>query len=374
MIRVLYPFSGDSVGGAQISSIELISCLTKYNIEPVIFLHSNGPLAQYLRSRQINFIIGEKIPLAQNRALFFEIVRMLLSALLVARFLVKNKIDVVHTNDGTMHKTWLVGSKVAKIKFVWHQRSYDNSRRIGLYALLANRVITISEYCRSGLSKTILPRTLLIYDFFPLLTAEPNPVLKRAEIVRLSAQPGEVKIIGYVANITEQKRPFKFLEIASDLKKSTSQPLIFVMIGSYNEEMLAQLKEAKLNFGLGPEVMFLGPKTEISSWIAAFDVLVAPAKNEGLGRTLIEAIQVGTPVVASDHGGHREILEKNCMGVLIDPDDTGAFSTSILKQLDDKNLSRKSMAQAKCNIEKKFSQPKLVKDIFDVYQALFLSS
>ena len=76
----IYPFSGDSVGGAQISSIELISCLTKYNIEPVIFLHSNGPLAQYLRSRQINFI-GEKIPLAQNRALFFEIVRMLLSAL-----------------------------------------------------------------------------------------------------------------------------------------------------------------------------------------------------------------------------------------------------------------------------------------------------
>ena len=116
MIRVLYPFSGDSVGWTQISSIELISCLTKYNIEPVIFLHSNGPLAQYLRSRQINFIIGEKIPLAQNRALFFEIVRMLLSALLVARFLVKNKIDVVHTNDGTMHKTWLVGSKVAKIK------------------------------------------------------------------------------------------------------------------------------------------------------------------------------------------------------------------------------------------------------------------
>ena len=146
--------------------------------------------------------------------------------------------------------------------------------------------------------------------FFPLLTAELNPVLKRAEIVRLSAQPGEVKIIGYVANITEQKRPFKFLEIASDLKKSTSQPLIFVMIGSYNEEMLAQLKEAKLNFGLGPEVMFLGPKNRNKLWIAAFDVLVAPAKNEGLGRTLIEAIQVGTPVVASDHGGHREILEK----------------------------------------------------------------
>ena len=55
-------------------------------------------------------------------------------------------------------------------------------------------------------------------------------------------------------------------------------------------------------------------------------MLVAPAKNEGLGRTLIEAIQVGTPVVASDHGGHREILEKNCMGVLIDPDDTGALA------------------------------------------------
>ena len=374
MLRVLYPFCGDSVGGAQISSIELISCLPKYNIEPVIFLHSDGPLAQYLRSRQISFIMGEKIPLVKNRTLFFEIVRMLSSAPYVARFLIKNKIDVVHTNDGKMHKTWLVGSKVAKKKFIWHQRSYDNSRRIGLYALFASRVITISEYCRSGLSKLIMPRTLLIYDFFPLLSTSPNPALKRIEIARLSGQLGEVKIIGYVANITAQKRPFKFLEIARELKKLTSIPLIFVMIGSYKEEMLAQLKETKLKFGLGREIMLLGPKTNISSWIASFDVLVAPAKNEGLGRTLIEAIQVGTPVVASDHGGHREILKKNSMGVLIQPDDTSAFCASILKQLNDKNLPRKSAAQAKSGIEKKFSQQKQVKDICDVYKALFLSS
>lgn len=374
MIKVLYPFSGDSVGGAQISSVELISCLKNYNIEPIIYLHSDGPLAQYLKNRNINFILGEKIPLVQPGSVACEIVRMLSSAFSVFKFLVKNKIDIVHTNDGRMHKTWLIGTKIAKKKFVWHQRSYDNSRRIGFYALLANRVITISEYCRSGLPTTILSRISLVYDFFPLMTSVPNPVLKKTEIIHLCGQPAEVRIIGFVANITSQKRPFKFLEIASELKKLTSTPLIFVMIGSYKEAMLSQLHNSKYNLGLNQEVVILGPKTDISSWIAALDVLVATAKNEGLGRTLIEAIQVGTPVVASNHGGHREVLKQNSMGVLVDPDDTGAFCDSILAQLTNKNLSKNDRASAKSGIEKKFSQQEQVTDICDVYRALVLSS
>ena len=374
MLRVLYPFSGDSVGGAQISSVELISCLPNYDIEPIIFLHSNGPLANYLQNRHITFISGEKIPLVQPGSVVFEIVQMLSTAISVSKFLAKNKIDIVHTNDGKMHKTWLLGSKIAKKKFVWHQRSYDNSRRIGVFALLANKVITISEYCRSGLSKTILSRTLLVYDFFPVLKSLPNPVLKRKEILGLSNQPTEVNIIGFVANITSQKRPFKFLEIASELKKITSRPLIFVMIGDYKETMHAELHKTKHSLGLDQEVMILGPKTEIGSWISSFDVLVAPAKNEGLGRTLIEAIQVGTPVVASNHGGHMEVLEKNYMGDLVDPDDTEAFCTAILKQLTRKSWSKTAKASAKSSIEKKFSQQKQIKDICNVYRTLFLSS
>ena len=58
--------------------------------------------------------------------------------------------------------------------------------------------------------------------------------------------------------------------------------------------------------------------------------------------------------MASDHGGHREILEKNCMGVLIDPDDTGAFhfnrSASMI------NLSRKSMLQANATLKNSVNQ------------------
>ena len=63
---------------------------------------------------------------------------------------------------------------------------------------------------------------------------------------------------------------------------------------------------------------------------------------------------------------------KNCMGVLIDPDDTGAFNASILKQLDDKH--RENPWPKQNATLRKIQSTKLVKDIFDVYQALFLSS
>jgi glycosyltransferase involved in cell wall biosynthesis len=67
-------------------------------------------------------------------------------------------------------------------------------------------------------------------------------------------------------------------------------------------------------------VKLMGYRSPGPFWIAACDQLVVPAVGEPFGRTLVEAMLVGTPVVAARSGGNMEALEGG-MGLLVEPDD-----------------------------------------------------
>ncbi|RYG97302.1 MAG: glycosyltransferase, partial [Alphaproteobacteria bacterium] len=55
------------------------------------------------------------------------------------------------------------------------------------------------------------------------------------------------------------------------------------------------------------------------------DILLVTAVNEPFGRTLIEAMQLGTPVIATDHGGNKEAIDHGRTGFLVQPENPSAF-------------------------------------------------
>ena len=71
---------------------------------------------------------------------------------------------------------------------------------------------------------------------------------------------------------------------------------------------------------LGDRFRFLGLRGDVPEVMAAADVLVVPSINEGMGRVVLEAGAVGTPVVASDVGGIPEVLRDSVTGVLVPPE------------------------------------------------------
>lgn len=84
--------------------------------------------------------------------------------------------------------------------------------------------------------------------------------------------------------------------------------------------------------GLAASVRFTGRLTqpELARQMAAADVLVLPSLSEGLARVLLEAMACGTPVVASDVGGSREIVRHKETGFLVPPSDARAISRHLL--------------------------------------------
>jgi glycosyltransferase involved in cell wall biosynthesis len=67
----------------------------------------------------------------------------------------------------------------------------------------------------------------------------------------------------------------------------------------------------------------------VGDWLSSFDVFMFPSLDEALGSTLLDAMQVGLPIVASKVGGIPDVVEDGVNGRLVEPEDAEALYAAI---------------------------------------------
>ena len=113
----------------------------------------------------------------------------------------------------------------------------------------------------------------------------------------------------------------------------------------------------------------MGFRQPIEPYLAATDVLLVPAIGEPFGRTLIEAMFLGTPVVATRHGGNIEAIEHGRTGLLVEPESADAFVEGTARLLTDQALCARMGSQAARHVRISFSVERHVEQIMAVYEA-----
>lgn len=368
-LRVLYPFVGDSVGGSHVSTVELIDALPRDRIEPVVLLHRTGPLMQYLRDRHVEFMQCPELPVAEANGSLERAVKVAFSLLRLVRFLRRNRIDIVHTNDWRMHVTWLFAARAAGAAHVWHQRTKWAPRRFVLPVRLASRIVVISEFCRRALPPSLQDRTEIIWN--PVEVTDPPDTREARGAIRSElGLPAECRIVAFVGNFSDRKRPETFVEIASGLAPKQGPDVRFLMFGEAREPHATAVRRGARLAGVEDLLYIVGQKYPFHRWLAGCDVLVAPAVREAFGRSVVEAMLCNVPVVAADHGGHREIIRHGETGYLIPPDGTAAFVAHVWKCLADDTFNRKMTQQAHSDVAKRFSTRTHAESVLSVYQAI----
>ena len=98
--------------------------------------------------------------------------------------------------------------------------------------------------------------------------------------------------------------------------------------------MAAQLPALVRERGLGERVLLPGgmEPLQVARWISAADLLTLPSWSEGYPNVVVEALACGTPVVATDVGGTREILREG-RGLLVPPRDADALRGALAEAL-----------------------------------------
>jgi mannosyltransferase len=89
------------------------------------------------------------------------------------------------------------------------------------------------------------------------------------------------------------------------------------------------LQERVENAGLSNRILFLGEVPSVDQWYRRLSLYVAPSRNEGFGLTPLEAMASGTPVVASDAGAYRELVEEGITGAVVPAGDGAALTEAI---------------------------------------------
>lgn len=136
-----------------------------------------------------------------------------------------------------------------------------------------------------------------------------------------------------------------------------------------NEAYLANLERLVAETGLTERVSFTGERDDVPVVLRASDVVLVPSWEEPFGRTVVEGMALGVPVVATAVGGPAEIIEHGRTGLLVEPHDPQALADAIRQLLDDGALAQR-IAAAGRERAAEFSLPRHVAAVTALYAEL----
>lgn len=112
--------------------------------------------------------------------------------------------------------------------------------------------------------------------------------------------------VAFVGRFTQQKRPYLFLKLASQLARTARMPMRFVMHGE--GELAAEVRALRGRLGLADRLELRGTDRAVADTLAEADALVVSSDNEGLTLTTFEATRAGVPVISTDVGSQASLV------------------------------------------------------------------
>jgi glycosyltransferase involved in cell wall biosynthesis len=152
--------------------------------------------------------------------------------------------------------------------------------------------------------------------------------------------PSDAQLVAAIGQISLRKGQDILIQAAIDSAAAlpTAHWLVIGERYSAKQETIefeAALHRQVSSAGLEDRVHWLGYRDDVAKLLPEIDLLVHPARQEPLGRVLLEAAACRVPIIATTVGGTEEILDQNS-AVLIRPDDPSALADAVRSLLADK--------------------------------------
>ena len=217
----------------------------------------------------------------------------------------------------------IVGARGSDI----HVRSGFNAIMTRRTIAGVDRLLTVSKAMRLAAIEQFgasADRTLTISNGFNTSIFRPLDQIAMRE--KLGIKP-ETKLVIYVGRLVESKGMRELIEAHGRLAQRNPDLRLALIGDGVMREQLGALISAR---GLDSSVLLPGgcEPEQVAEWIAAADLLTLPSWSEGYPNVVVEAIACGRPVVATDVGGTREIIDET-NGILIPARDVDALEHAL---------------------------------------------
>jgi glycosyltransferase involved in cell wall biosynthesis len=227
----------------------------------------------------------------------------------------------------------------------------------------ADRVIAVSDAVAAALLRRGTPRRKLVVIPNGLVTSRVDgPVSQRTLFEwrdRIAWDPDR-RTIGIVSRPKDQAVVLEALQLVRT-------PVRLVLLGVDPEGPIGARAR-----GVGPPhaVVCLPFTAEVAPLYRLLEIALLPSRIEGLSQSLLEAMALGKPVIASDAGGNRELVHAEMDGLLVPPLDRAAWATAIERLLGDAELAARLGRSARETARVTFSLDRTVERTVALYRSL----
>ena len=403
--RILYLDTAPTVGGSVVSLYELLRKLDRTRYDPLVVVYAPHEYVERFRAWGVEVVVWNVYQSADHRPAWMRQTRTSpaarwlrqaswgsslyhapgFAALLVRRvwpraralqrIIVQQKVDLVHTNIRVGHdREGIIAARLAGVPCVCHVRHFET---LGWFDRRLASSVASFIYISEAVQKTHLgcgvPRAKgrVVYNGLDVSAFVSGLDRGRGRQI-LNLAPGDLAG-GLVGRLEPWKGHEVFLRAIAQLRQQVPRAR-GVVIGDpvpHEPDYPSRLSALRDELGLSEAVVFSQFRMDLSRVMSALDVLVlASVEPEPFGRVLIEAMAAGKPVVATDAGAAREIIEDGVQGFLVPCGDAQALARAVVRALIPSDLAMAMGQRGQARVRERFDAQQYVDGVQAVYGEL----
>lgn len=328
------------LGGSETKIYNIARLINKQLVDiDVIFLYEEGPISSKLKDININTYVldlNKNGYLSTVKTLFklmkeekYELVYVFgykMNFLVRFIYYLGTKVDIYTAVESTRNNKRKIENILDKV----------TSRSVKKYVCISKDVVNVTI----NRDKIDSKKVKLIYNGIDCKSFESN-LSKKESLSYLNIESLEDQdiIIGTVGNLREAKGHVYLIKALKILKDRGYKNIKCVLVG--DGELRENLQNLTKVLDLEEHVTFLGSRNDVNYIIPCFDVFVIPSLWEGFGLAAVEAMVSKVPVIASNVGGLKEVIEDNISGLLSESGNEKDLSDKIELLIKDETLREK---------------------------------
>jgi glycosyltransferase involved in cell wall biosynthesis len=338
MLRVLHVSAAAERGGVEVILLNIIKYIDRTRFSPKVLFLTDGPFVREVEAAGVEAHVIEAGRVRQ-------IIRGSKAVGRTARLIREDGIDLVHSHNAKAHLYGGMAAVITGVPSLLHLHGVPRFAfsRDGFLSLLsmavpARRIVACSAYVAGAFKSAWHSRrqvTIVHNGLAPgVSSVQKNPAVRREFGIS-----DEAPLVLMASRLQRQKGVHVFLNAVSRVARSFPEARFLVVGGAlfgleqdYPIELQQQVDSLKLN----EAVRLVGFRSDIMSFYYTADIVVnSSIEPESFPTVLLEAMACSKPVIASDSGGSREIVDPGVTGLLVPPRDSDELAEAIISLLGD---------------------------------------
>ncbi|MBI3608038.1 MAG: glycosyltransferase family 4 protein [Nitrospirae bacterium] len=343
-------------GGATLDLVSVLKGLDRTRFRPSVLLTGDTSFTRLLASEGLDDVEMHHLALPPWRKLKHW-PRIPFAMRNLERLIRVGRFDIVHTNGGYHDVPYVgVAARRAGVPSLVTIRCFQElCEKFLLYRFpRVDRYILVARAMEELLSRYgIAPhRYRVIYcGVNPPRRASPEA---GQEIRRRHDIPAGSFVVGTVANLA----PIKGIETliqAAGLFNQSAPDVVYLLVGGCDSPYRERLNARIADHGLQQKIVFAGYQSDVAPYVSAMDAFVLPSLSEGVPLSILEAMWLECPVIATSVGGVPEALQEGESGLLVPKENPQALAHAMGRLFSDRELGRKLAQRGRRCVEERFS-------------------